>query len=327
MEQLPEDNSEQVDAGGTQGATLGSLLREAREKLGFSVADVAGQIKFAPRQIEALEADDYKQLPEEAFLRGFVRSYAKILRLDAQALLAYMPNSKPTAAELVPPSVGVPFPNAHSLHQQNMIWLVAASLLAVIVAVFAFLHYKAPLNQSKVTQVEAPVALPEESKSNAEPLVLKSSTIEPAVPAAPKARPAAKETPARETPVREMKDASSVRETKAQSSVRAAKTLSTKAATELKEQNTGTPVDTLLQAAELRLVFGEESWTEIRDKDGNILSSQINPAGSELHVEGIPPFSMLIGHAASASLYYQGKQVDLKPYINQYSEVAHLKLK
>ena len=56
------------------------MLREARERLGLSVADVAAQIKFAPRQIEALEADDFKHLPEAAFLRGFVRSYAKILQ-------------------------------------------------------------------------------------------------------------------------------------------------------------------------------------------------------------------------------------------------------
>ena len=82
-----------------------------------------------------------------------------------------------------------------------------------------------------------------------------------------------------------------------------------------------------LKPAELRLVFGEESWTEIKDRDGKVISSQINPAGSELHVEGNPPFSMLIGHAASASLFYRGKEVDLKPHINQYSEVAHLTLK
>jgi hypothetical protein len=45
-----------------------------------------------------------------------------------------------------------------------------------------------------------------------------------------------------------------------------------------------------------------------------------------LRVEGNPPFSMLIGHAASASLFYQGREVDLNPYINKYSEVAHLTL-
>jgi len=323
MEHLPENNSRQAGPAVAQATSLGSMLREAREKLGLSVADVAGQIKFAPRQIEALEADDFEHLPEEAFLRGFVRSYAKILRLDAQAVLAHMPQTKAAAAELIPASVGVPFPNAHSTRQQNLVWLGAASLLAVIAAGFAFWHFKTPPKQENVAQVETPVTLPAETKTISEPLVLKSSTIEPSVSAAPKVK-----SPVTQPPVREAKAQSSVREAKAQSSVRAAKTLAAKAASEVKATKPAAPPDTLLQTTEeLRLVFGEESWTEIKDKDGNILSSQVNPPGSELRLEGSPPFTMLIGHAASASLYFRGKQVDLKPYINQYSEVAHLKLK
>lgn len=332
MENPPENNSGQGNRPAAILATsLGNILREAREKLGLSVADVAGQIKFAPRQIEALEAEDFKSLPEAAFLRGFVRSYAKILRLDAEALLASMPQTKMAAVELIPASVGVPFPNAQSSRQQNMIWLGAALLLAVIVAAFAFMHFKTPLKQAKeqasVAKVETPITLPTEAKTVSEPLVLKSSTIEPVVPAVPVVTAAPKvRSSAAQSSVRAAKTLSSDREAKAQSSVRAAKTLAAKDA-KVKSANSVTPPGALPQTAELRLVFGEESWTEIKDKDDKIISSQINPRGSELHLEGNPPFTMLIGHAASASLYYRGKQVDLKPYINQYSEVAHLKLK
>src|ERR1039458_7621063 len=95
MEHLPENNAEQSNRSAEIPLTsLGRMLREARERFGLSVADVAAQIKFAPRQIEALEADDFKHLPEAAFLRGFVRSYAKILHLDAQTLLAAHPGAK-----------------------------------------------------------------------------------------------------------------------------------------------------------------------------------------------------------------------------------------
>ena len=351
MENLPENNSGQGNRPTAIPATsLGNMLREAREKLGLSVADVAGQIKFAPRQIEALEAEDFKHLPEAAFLRGFVRSYAKILRLDAETLLASIPQTKMAAVELIPASVGVQFPNAHSLRQQNMIWLGAASLLAVIVAVFALWHFKTPLKQSKeqvnVAKVETPVELPAEAKTISEPLVLKPSMIEPISPVVPKVKSSVAQSSVRETktqssaretklqsPVREAKTQSSVREAKTQSSVREAKTQSSvreaktpvaKDAT-VQSENSVTPLGALPETSKLRLVFGEESWTEIKDKDGNIISSQVNPAGSELRVEGNAPFSMLIGHAASASLYFRGKQVDLKPYINEYSEVAHLK--
>src|SRR5450759_4333469 len=333
MENLPENNSGQGNRPTAIPATsLGNMLREAREKLGLSVADVAGQIKFAPRQIEALEAEDFKHLPEAAFLRGFVRSYAKILRLDAETLLASIPQTKMAAAEFIPASVGVQFPNAHSVRQQNMIWLGAASLLAVIVAVFALWHFKTPLKQSKeqvnAAKVETPVELPAEAKTISEPLVLKPSMIEPISPVVPKVKSSVAQSSVRETKTqssaRETKLQSPVREAKTQSSVREAKTPVAKDAT-VQSENSVTPLGALPETSKLRLVFGEESWTEIKDKDGNIISSQVNPAGSELRVEGNAPFSMLIGHAASASLYFRGKQVDLKPYINEYSEVAHLK--
>ncbi len=318
MENLPDNNSGQ---GGrtspAQATSLGSMLREGRERLGLSVSDVAGQIKFAPRQIEALEAEDFRSLPEAAFLRGFVRSYAKILRLDADTLLASMPHTKATVAELIPASVGVPFPNTQSVKQQNVIWLGAASLLAVIVAAFAIWHFKTPIKQAKeplkVTQVETPIILPTETKITSEPLVLKPSTIAPTVHAVTKVHSSAAQ--------------SSVRDTKTLASVRAAKPTAAKEAPKVQAAEPVIPPGALPQITELRLVFGEESWTEIKGKDGKIISSQVNPAGSELRVEGNPSFAMLIGHAASASLYYQGKQVNLKPYINQYSEVAHLKLK
>lgn len=322
MENLPENNSGQGNnPAAKKPASTGSMLREARENLGLTVADVAGQIKFAPRQIDALEADDFKSLPEAAFLRGFVRSYAKILKLDAESLLANMPSAKAAATELIPSSVDVPFPNGQANRQQNLVWLGAASVLALLVLGFAFWHYRTPLKQemeqakaqTSATRVEAPVALPPDAKIISEPLVLKSSTIEPSLHPIAKSRSA--------------EASSSVSETKTLATARTAKTASSKAASHVPATVTMTAAGTELRTEELRLVFGEESWTEIKDKDGKIISSQINPAGSELRVEGNPPFSMLIGHAASASLFYRGKQVDLKPHINQYSEVAHLTLK
>ncbi len=358
MEQHPEHNPGQGKhpAAGSAAST-GSILRAAREKLGLTVTEVAGQIKFAPRQIEALEADDYGNLPEVAFLRGFVRSYAKILRLDAEALLANLPPAKAAIPELPQTAVKMPFPSDQSDRQQNLIWLTAAAVLALIVAGFSYWHFKTPLKHSKeqtressremsaasppadllpadLTQAqpkepseepvreqsknpeETPEAAPPKvsklpsARMLAEPLVLKSSTIEPITPK-----------------LRSSTAASSVREAKTQAKRSKAKAAALAAASSVAASDTLPSSDAMAETAELLLIFGEESWTEIKDKDGKILSSQVNPPGSELRVEGNPPFSMLIGHAASASLFYQGREVDLKPYINQYSEVAHLKLK
>jgi cytoskeleton protein RodZ len=66
----------------------GKILASHRETMGWSVEQVADQLKLAVRQVVALEAGDFAALPSAAVTRGFVRAYAKILKLDAAPLVA-----------------------------------------------------------------------------------------------------------------------------------------------------------------------------------------------------------------------------------------------
>jgi cytoskeleton protein RodZ len=304
MEYLPENNSGQDNHSAP--TSLGRLLREARLGLNLSVADVAAQIKFAPRQIEALEADDFKQLPEAAFLRGFVRSYAKSLNLDAQTLLAALPQPKVTVAEMIPASVDVPFPVAHSPQKQNLILLGAALLLAVIVLGFAVWHFTNPLKSPQVAQIETPVSLPAETQLISTPPVPEQNLIAaPAIPAQPKPR-------------------SSATAELTHLPKQAAKTGSAQPAPKTRSIETVTEQDTAAETITLRLEFVEESWTEITGQDGKIISSQVHLPGSEMNLKARLPLSLVIGHAATTRLYEDGELVDLKPYTNSSSEVARL---
>ncbi len=60
------------------------------------MADVARHLKLAVRQIEALEADDFKNLPPITFVRGFIRNYAKLVQIDATPLLKVTEPMLPT---------------------------------------------------------------------------------------------------------------------------------------------------------------------------------------------------------------------------------------
>ena len=66
----------------------GKTLASQREAMGWSVEQVADQLKLAVRQVVALEAGDYASLPSPAVTRGFVRAYAKIVKLDPIPLVA-----------------------------------------------------------------------------------------------------------------------------------------------------------------------------------------------------------------------------------------------
>lgn len=66
----------------------GAFLSARRQLLGWSIEQVADQIKLAPRQVRAIESDDYAALPPMVVTRGFIRSYSKCLKIDAAPLLA-----------------------------------------------------------------------------------------------------------------------------------------------------------------------------------------------------------------------------------------------
>ncbi|MES2322539.1 MAG: helix-turn-helix domain-containing protein, partial [Pseudomonadota bacterium] len=84
-----------VDNHGVPGRTLAAQ----REAMGWSVEQVAEQLKLAVRQVVALEAGDYASLPGPAVVRGFVRAYAKVVKLDAAPLVAMIALDTPAPSD------------------------------------------------------------------------------------------------------------------------------------------------------------------------------------------------------------------------------------
>lgn len=68
-------------------SSVGHTLRELRTQRGWSIVDVSARLKFAPRQLEALESEDWSKLPRGSSLRGLVRNYARLLEIDPEPLL------------------------------------------------------------------------------------------------------------------------------------------------------------------------------------------------------------------------------------------------
>ena len=60
---------------------LGEYLKQARKKKGLSLEQIASQTRFQERHLQALESEDFANLPAKVFAKGFVRSYAKALGL------------------------------------------------------------------------------------------------------------------------------------------------------------------------------------------------------------------------------------------------------
>ena len=98
------EQADQSPAPGSGSGIPGKTLQSQREAMGWSVEQVADQLKLAPRQVLALEAGDYASLPSPAVTRGFVRAYAKLLRIDAAPLVSMIELNMPPEAQAGAPS-------------------------------------------------------------------------------------------------------------------------------------------------------------------------------------------------------------------------------
>lgn len=69
-------------------ASVGTLLREAREARGLSLDEAARVTRLGKNYLVALETDDFGKLPSLAYARGFIRAYAGFLGISADDLLS-----------------------------------------------------------------------------------------------------------------------------------------------------------------------------------------------------------------------------------------------
>ena len=157
------------DSDADAGRSVGEELARARAALGLSLADVALQLKFAPRQIEALEQGRYDLLPTGTFARGMLRAYARLLKLDPEPLVERM------AGRLVVPdnaaavaTVRRRIPITDSARRVNLIYAALSVAILGVIAAVAFEWHRESSNAARMTFV--PAAAPAQQPGAAAPI-------------------------------------------------------------------------------------------------------------------------------------------------------------
>src|SRR5476649_1841931 len=138
---------------------FGERLRDARERRGVSLRQIANATKISVGVLEALERNDISKLPGGIFGRAFVRSYAIEVGLDPEAtiqdFIAQFPNDSVTAGH--PTSDQVEDHEAVESDRQTagtFLWLIAVS-----VPIAAGLLYFATLGRRVTPEPAQPAAL------------------------------------------------------------------------------------------------------------------------------------------------------------------------
>ena len=134
----------------------GAMLARARAERKVGVAEVAERLKYAQRQIEALEADDFASLPGLTIIRGMIRGYAKLLEVDPGPILTALDRRNiPSQATVDLRTQRIPFPDG----TRHATWVYSGLSLVVLVAVAAVLYEWQFVEPAPVpVQAQAPVA-------------------------------------------------------------------------------------------------------------------------------------------------------------------------
>ncbi|MEN6585938.1 MAG: RodZ domain-containing protein [Sulfuricella sp.] len=269
--------------------SAGTKLARAREAQDLSVADVAHALRLGVKQVEALEAADFDNLPGRTFVRGFVRNYARLVNLDPDRLVAeYFPvQQEPQTQDIQAPSQQISFSEHH--RKPWLKWLVTSFVVVALVS-WGVLVWLGPESVKSVTTVKPQVSTtpavtadaptPTDAKMS-EADAISEQSVQPAPPPVENVAPTAAPTQA------------------------------------------PAPAASVAQAR-VQLSFSGPAWVEVRDKNGKKIHSQNNPAGTQQTLEGDPPLSLVIGSAPNVKLIYKGQPVDLTAYTR--ADVARLTL-
>ncbi|MCL2658001.1 MAG: DUF4115 domain-containing protein [Betaproteobacteria bacterium] len=293
------------------GAASGEALRQAREARGISLAEAGRMLKLTPRQLEAIEAEAFDKLPGQAWVRGFVRNYARFLELDPAPLLKRIDVSSQGDDFRLAPE-----PNAHGTmpeepygDQTHSSWpALGVAVLVVLAGLLAwYFNLPALLMRQTPPLVQTAPAASAPGAASSEP-VFPPHTAETAVVTA-QAEPA----PEASHPVAVIADASASSPVAPQVAASAPAAAASDAAAPAAGEGT------------LVFAFAQDAWAEVRDKSGRVIFSRLNKAGEQQEVRGDPPFALVVGNASHVTVTFNGAAVDLSK--DTKVDVARLSLR
>lgn len=288
--------------------SIGQALKAARLAQVMSAQDIARQLRLSEKQIAAIEEDDHSKFPNQIFLRGFIRNYAKLVREDSKEFFKLLEKTfPPTSTQAITFSVdGTPFTADHKQSKGNLI------ILLIVVLVSSLLIY----------EVYRSGGDDQKKNGNTDNGIMAETIIQ-------------LETEIEQAPEDNQNQLSPVIESNGSNF----NVLTEEVEIDQqngnyldKEQNVETGLEVENKPVEsegggtLSFTFIGESWVEVEDAEGRKIFSQISPGNTEETVNGSPPFSLTIGNAASVRLLYNDKPVDLIPYTNTNGGVARLSL-
>lgn len=300
---------------------IGPSLIAGREALGLSVDDVSNRLRLSPRQIHALESDDFIILPEAVITRGFIRNYARLLGIDPAPLLQIYNQYVPVQDNQ---AIAIPSANIVISGEANRSWRTYAWVAGVVILLLggwiAYMDYfskKLPGDTVASGNATLLDAAPASSSASAvaESQPGDSTSAEQAPTQLPEAQlPVASIAPATTAQLTEPA-APVVTEPLPASPAPTAAVSAAPATTSTPVAATTSPNPAAGAATgQLKFTATEATWISIYDASGKQIANKTLSANSSDTVAGTPPFRIVVGNIKGTTLEYNNKPIDLALY-------------
>ncbi len=263
--------------------SAGRMLREARVAVGLHIGVLSSMLKVSVKKLEALEADDWNQLPDMIFVRALATSVCRQDKIDSDPVLAALPSLQQQIMP-EPPAVKavMKMPFSISVHSKwvdlrqylssPMLIATSAVLLAAVLVLFLPDLTKQPSDKNvdivekmEPAPEQTPMQIPMETLTPSAKVPLDSTS--PTVPIVIAVNPATSTAPTTPAPTRD---------------------------------------------ATLRMVAKGEVWVEVKDAKDTLLVRRILKPQEVVNVVGRPPMAVVVGRIdAMQSVEVRGKPMSL----------------
>ncbi|SEQ84913.1 cytoskeleton protein RodZ [Rosenbergiella nectarea] len=317
--------------------STGERLRQAREAKGMTQQNVAARLCLKLSTVRDIEDDKAPAELAATFLRGYIRSYARLVQIPEAELLPEAIQHAPIRPANITPMQNYSLNSRRSRKKRDGLlttftWLIIFVVVGLTVAWWWQNHKAAQSeltnsvstqdNEGTGTSQSIPLSTDPSSQqatqSESQPA---ANDAQPEPAAQPEATAQASTAPANDTSVTAPATSST---TPAQTS----STTNTPAvSTSLPAQPATPTADNAQQAPSspdaLTLQFTGDCWLEVSDASGKKLFSGLQHSGGALNLTGKLPYHLKIGAPASVSAQFRGQPVDLSRFVHR-NQVARL---
>lgn len=301
--------------------TTGERLRQAREQLGMSQQVVAERLCLKMSTVRDIEEDNISADLASTFVRGYIRSYAKLVHVPEEELLPMLAKQAPLKAAKVAPMQSFSLGKRRKKRDgwlMSFTWLIGFVVVGLTGA-WWWQNHKAQQDEIATMAVQSSAQL---SQGEGQSIPLNDDNADTSTPPADdgssNAQPPASDngTAQAQAPAATAQQPAVVAPSQAAIPAPAAPAAPEPAA----------PVAESGAAADLNALvmdFSADCWLQVTDASGKTLFSGIQKSGGKLSLNGTAPYKLTIGAPAAVQIQYQGKPVDLSRFIKS-NRVARL---